>query len=104
MPMPAPAILYDLLHLLNPDLIYHLQTRFDDDFADYVRIAIDAMETAQPTNELEDYLRLPVENVKDPLKWWYENRRAYPNLSRMARDYLSIPGLSVYHLFIHICD
>ena len=24
--------------------------------------------------------------------WWYERRGAFPRLSRMARDYLSIPG------------
>jgi hAT family C-terminal dimerisation region len=43
-------------------------------------------------NELEEYLALPVEHVKDPVKWWYVNRKAYPNLSQMALDYLSIPG------------
>jgi hypothetical protein len=31
------------------------------------------------------------ENVKDPLKWWWEHRRTYPTLSHMALDYLSIP-------------
>jgi hAT family protein len=43
-------------------------------------------------SEIDTYLSLAVENVKDPLKWWFNNRQAYPNLSRMARDYLSIPG------------
>ena len=38
------------------------------------------------------YLSHPVKNVKDPLKWWFDNRQTYPNLSRMAEDYLSIPG------------
>ena len=38
------------------------------------------------------YLRNEVENVKDPLKWWYDNRHVYPTLHRMALDYLSIPG------------
>jgi hypothetical protein len=44
------------------------------------------------TSEVEEYLRKPVENVKDPLKWWVANRHIYPNLHRMALDYLSIPG------------
>jgi hypothetical protein len=44
-------------------------------------------------NELDEYLALGVENVKDPLMWWFDNRKAYPNLSRMALDYLSIPGM-----------
>jgi hypothetical protein len=29
-----------------------------------------------------------VENVTDPLKWWWDHRRTYPALSRMAFDYL----------------
>ena len=43
-------------------------------------------------SEIDDYLRHPVQNVKDPLKWWFANRALYPNLSRMGLDYLSIPG------------
>jgi hypothetical protein len=39
-------------------------------------------------SELQDYLTLDVENVKDPLKWWWDHRRTYPALSRMAFDYL----------------
>jgi hypothetical protein len=75
---------------------YHLadsfrQTRFDDEFADFANFSV-GKKTSAPTSELEDYLRLPVENVTDALKWWFDNRRTYPNLSRMARDYLSIPG------------
>jgi hAT family C-terminal dimerisation region len=42
--------------------------------------------------ELEEYLSLPVEYVRDPMQWWFDNRIAYPNLSKMAFDYLSIPG------------
>lgn len=44
--------------------------------------------------ELDEYLRAPVENVPEPLKWWLNNSHIYPNLSRMALDYLSIPGKS----------
>lgn len=43
-------------------------------------------------NELDRYLATDVEDVKDGLMWWYERRAAFPHLSRMARDYLSIPG------------
>ena len=45
-------------------------------------------------NEVQVYLSLPVENVKDLLKWWYDNRFVYPSLHRMALDYLSIPATS----------
>ena len=47
---------------------------------------------ASQTSELDGYLRKPVENVKNPLKWWVSNRHVYPNLFRMALDFLSIPG------------
>lgn len=48
-----------------------------------------------PENELDDYLSRPPETFKscpNPLRWWYEHRERYPRLSRMALDYLSIPG------------
>lgn len=45
-------------------------------------------------SEVDEYLKRPVENVLDPLKWWIDNRRVYPSLSSMALDYLSIPPTS----------
>ena len=45
-------------------------------------------------DELDCYLAADIKDTKDPLMWWYEHRGAFPNLSRMARDYLSIPGKS----------
>jgi len=48
-------------------------------------------------DELERYLDMPVVKLKDrtatfnPLWWWYQNEERYPRLSRMARDYHSIP-------------
>ena len=52
-------------------------------------------------NELDCYLAADIEDVKDPLKWWYEHRGAFPHLSLMARDYLSIPGKSITPSFSH---
>ena len=46
------------------------------------------------SNEVDKYLWEPVENVQDPLRWWFQNRFGYPNLSRMALDYLSVPAMS----------
>jgi len=43
-------------------------------------------------DELDRYLATDVEDVRDALMWWYERRATFPRLSRMARDYLSIPG------------
>ena len=50
-------------------------------------------------SEIQAYLTLPVENVKDPLKWWRANKHIYPNLHRMAQDYISIPGKSSHYIF-----
>ncbi|KIL56860.1 hypothetical protein M378DRAFT_88698 [Amanita muscaria Koide BX008] len=47
-------------------------------------------------DEITKYLQTTTENgVSDPLHWWYERRHIYPGLSRMARDYLTIPATSV---------
>lgn len=48
--------------------------------------------TPSSLDELQSYLATDVEDVKDGLLWWYERRRIFPELSRMACDYLSIPG------------
>jgi hypothetical protein len=48
-------------------------------------------------NELERYLMEPIlegTETDDVLMWWKFNSKKYPNLSRMARDYLAIPGTS----------
>ena len=74
-------------------MIVDQQKCFDAEFADFDDFADFAVGT-QPAklNELNNYLQLPVENVKDPLKWWFDNQCLYLTLSQMAHDYLSIPG------------
>ena len=62
-----------------------------EDFIDFGNLSVP---TAARTHEIDDYLRLLVESVTNPLLWWFNNRFVYPNLSRMALDYLSIPGMS----------
>lgn len=69
-----------------------LQSAFDAEFGDFANFTTGIISV--PTSELDDYLKLPVEKAPDPLKWWHNHRRVYPNLSRMALDYLSIPGES----------
>jgi hypothetical protein len=44
-------------------------------------------------DELTRYLVAPVERTCDPLQWWVEKQKLYPCLSRMAHDYLCIPGM-----------
>lgn len=43
-------------------------------------------------DEITRYLAAPTERTLDPLKWWVEMKAVYPRLSRMACDYLCIPG------------
>ena len=56
------------------------------DFADI------SVGTKSTLTEIDDYLARAVENVKNPLKWWQDNRAIYPDLSWMAADYVSIPS------------
>jgi hAT family C-terminal dimerisation region len=48
-------------------------------------------------NEVNLYLSFPsITNQDiDPLEWWKVNESQYPNLARMARNYLAIPATSV---------
>lgn len=59
--------------------------------AEFANISVDPTTTPK-VSEIDDYLRQPVENVAEPLKWWYDKCCVFPNLSQMALDYLSIPG------------
>lgn len=45
-------------------------------------------------DELEEFFKLSQENFDhvDPIQWWAGRRAQFPNLSRLARDMLSIPG------------
>jgi hAT family C-terminal dimerisation region len=53
---------------------------------------MDDTPTCSSDDELQHYLATDVEDVKDALMWWHERCTSYPRLSRMARDYLAIPG------------
>ena len=43
-------------------------------------------------DEITLYLREDIVDVQNPIKWWCGKRDSYPQLSRMALDYLTIPG------------
>ena len=43
-------------------------------------------------DELDAFLGTDPESVVDMIKWWSEKHTTYPWLSRMALDYLTIPG------------
>jgi hypothetical protein len=47
-------------------------------------------------NEIENYLKSQIENEStNPIEWWFKNSENYPNLSKIAFDYLIIPASSV---------
>ena len=45
-------------------------------------------------NELEEFFSLFPQDFTscNPVQWWYSNRNRFPNLYRLARDILAIPG------------
>jgi hypothetical protein len=53
---------------------------------------------ATSINKLDAYLTTDIENVTDVIAWWHGHRKTYPRLSRMALDYLTIPG-KFFHMF-----
>jgi hypothetical protein len=55
--------------------------------------ALAVPKSSELRDELERYLSTDPEFVPDVLSWWYEQQHVYPCLSRMAIDYLSIPGM-----------
>lgn len=54
--------------------------------------ALSAPRTRELRDELDRYLSTDPEHAVDVLMWWTERKAMYPHLSRMALDYLSIPG------------
>lgn len=53
----------------------------------------------QAQDELEHYLATEHDrNVDNAIEWWIDHRSTYPRLSRMARDFLTIPGVLYSHI------
>lgn len=48
-------------------------------------------------DELEEFFQLPLEDFEncDPIHWWAGRCLQFPDLSRFARNILSIPGMCV---------
>jgi hypothetical protein len=54
--------------------------------------ALGAPKDSDLRDELDHFLSTDPKHMQDVLIWWFERQHAYPQLSRMARDYLSIPS------------
>jgi hAT family protein len=68
-----------------------LQSRDDD--SDNSSSSSSSSDEEEFADELDRYLSSGrIKKVEDPIKWWHENQDSYPRLSRMAKDYLTIPG------------
>ena len=57
-----------------------------------------AKQPANDRNELEEYFRQAPElwDGCDPVKWWGTRQAQFPNLCRLARDILTIPGKIIF--------
>jgi hAT family C-terminal dimerisation region len=59
------------------------------------------------SDELEDYFKLGQEDFDTcrPLDWWWGRRAQFPNLYRLARDILAVPGeLFSFFSTVHVSD
>jgi len=64
--------------------------------------ALSAPKHNELSDELSRYLSTDPEQVLDVLLWWHEHKKTYPLLSRMALDYLTIPGEhNIYYFMIY---
>jgi hypothetical protein len=69
-------------------------------FVDFLQIqnifdnlpTLSAPKAKELRDELTRYLSTDPEQVDNVLLWWHERKSMYPHLSRMALDYLTIPG------------
>ena len=51
------------------------------------------------TDEFVDYFSQPsVDWDCDPIWWWAERKNQFPNLSKLARDIMSIPGMQLIYV------
>jgi hypothetical protein len=84
---------YINFYLLSQILLtfYYAQSSTIDNIFD--EPPLPTTQSATLSDKLEHYLSSPVEDAPNPLKWWKSCEKQYPCLSRMALDYLSIPGM-----------
>ncbi|KAF5372622.1 hypothetical protein D9758_005249 [Tetrapyrgos nigripes] len=87
----TPTTAATLSTLSSPTLSAAAQTSQVNDF---MNISVTSSSTVTARDELADYLAMPLENVTDPLMWWWEKQTVFSILSQMALDYHSVPATS----------
>ena len=69
---------------------------FDECFNIETEVVINRREADEGQAEFDAYFREPVlQKDKSPFIWWAAREEKYPNLSRLARDYLCSPQSSI---------
>ena len=82
--------LFDYITLI---LSVPLQKATEENIFDTLDSFATSPSSAGALSELERYLSTRSDpTVSDPLAWWHDRRTMYPRLSRMALDYLTVPG------------
>ncbi len=68
---------------------------FADQYAEGVQ-TVDRVSSVKGEDRLQAYMQVQqVPNDTDPLMWWKQHQQEFPDLSRMARQYLAVPATSV---------
>lgn len=61
--------------------------------------------TKSKQDELETYLSAESDpSADDPILWWQQHTKTYPCLSRMAIDFLTIPGMYSFYFCYFVAN
>lgn len=74
---------------------------FWDCFTEITDISVSVIDTGMQLNsaalEVNDFLQKPLlGRLECPIKWWKENSKEFPKLTRLAQKYLAAPSSTVY--------
>ena len=76
------------------------QVKYRSDLDELLGMSTTSMDFDVSSVEVKDQLQVymqvqQVPNDTDPLMWWKRHQHEFPDLSRMARQYLTVPVTSV---------
>ena len=67
---------------------------YDGEVSDY--LVDNELERYEKVTQMNKYfIDEPLYKIHNPLTWWCTNKKDYPNLAALARQFLSIPATSV---------